>query len=124
FTSTQNIVIIRNFSVMLAAPQPAQIMRIQSNDFSFNHSSPTEVYTLSLHDALPILTVRIDTLPIVCFHASKSWRLFYGSFLLPFERQAGYFAVSGFGADYACSRALSVFFPFHSPNVGFHNEID
>src|SRR5438132_623362 len=26
----------------------------------------------------------IDTLPIVCFHASKSWRLFYGSFLLPF----------------------------------------
>src|SRR5262245_39352447 len=30
------------------------------------------------------ITVRIDTLPIVCFHASKSWRLFYGSFLLPF----------------------------------------
>src|SRR5580692_10028175 len=26
----------------------------------------------------------IDSLPIVCFHASKSWRLFYGSFLLPF----------------------------------------
>src|SRR5690554_7711634 len=25
------------------------------------------------------ITVRIDTLPIVCFHASKSWRLFYGS---------------------------------------------
>src|SRR5580692_12941267 len=31
------------------------------------------------------ITVRIDTLPIVCFHASKSWRLFYGSFLLPFK---------------------------------------
>src|SRR5439155_16502171 len=30
------------------------------------------------------ITVRIDTLPIVCFHASKSWRLFYGSFLLSF----------------------------------------
>src|SRR5579883_3201255 len=28
-------------------------------------------------------TIMIDTLPIVCFHASKSWRLFYGSFLLP-----------------------------------------
>src|SRR5438093_6262431 len=30
------------------------------------------------------LTVRIDTLPIVCFHASKSWRLFYCSFFFPF----------------------------------------
>src|SRR3712207_4031264 len=33
------------------------------------------------------ITVRIDTLPIVCFHASKSWRLFYGSFLLPFRSE-------------------------------------
>src|SRR5438128_8941024 len=32
------------------------------------------------------ITVRIDTLPIVCFHASKSWRLFYGSFL---DRKSG-----------------------------------
>src|SRR5256885_1355526 len=35
------------------------------------------------------ITVRIDTLPIVCFHASKSWRLFYGSFLLPLDRKSG-----------------------------------
>src|SRR5438105_12209793 len=41
--------------------------------FFFNDTATTEIYTLSLHDALPI-TVRIDTLPIVCFHASKSWR--------------------------------------------------
>src|SRR2546430_10070523 len=31
-----------------------------------------------------LLLEKNDTLPIVCFHASKSWRRFYGSFLLPF----------------------------------------
>src|SRR5947199_392080 len=45
--------------------------------FFFIYTATTDIYTLSLHDALPIF-------PIVCFHASKSWRLFYGSFLLPF----------------------------------------
>src|SRR5438132_6970998 len=41
--------------------------------FFFTVTATTDIYTLSLHDALPI-SVRIDTLPIVCFHASKIWR--------------------------------------------------
>src|SRR5438874_2877525 len=32
-------------------------------------------------------TTLFRSLPIVCFHASKSWRLFYGSFLLPFRSE-------------------------------------
>src|SRR5438132_8934196 len=53
--------------------------------FVFIVTATTEIYTLSLHDALPIF--RIDTLPIVCFHASKSWRLFYGSFFFSSRRR-------------------------------------
>src|SRR2546429_3478521 len=101
--------------------------------FFFNDTATTEIYTLSLHDALPISRVapvsrernrsrprfssvttaswepldrkstrlnsshgyisyavfclkkkKIHTLPIVCFHNSKSCRLFYRSFFLRF----------------------------------------
>src|SRR5262249_61592279 len=34
---------------------------------------------------------RSDPLPILCFHASKSWRFFYGSFYYPSECHADYF---------------------------------
>src|SRR5205814_10077877 len=34
----------------------------RSTFFSFNHPSPTEIYTLSLHDALPISTKTIPYL--------------------------------------------------------------
>src|SRR2546430_8184860 len=35
--------------------------------FFFNDTAPTEIYTLSLHDALPISTLRMHT---NCFHGS------------------------------------------------------
>src|SRR5438477_560794 len=53
--------------------------RIKLDRKSGSGNAETDLSAPSLHDALPIYA-----LPIVCFHASKSWRLFYGSFLLPF----------------------------------------
>ena len=37
--------------------------------FFFNDTATTEIYTLSLHDALPICRVHSDAAPVV-FHAS------------------------------------------------------
>src|SRR5262245_63896368 len=37
-----------------------------SSLFSFNATSTTDIYTLSLHDALPILHQRLNNLPVEC----------------------------------------------------------
>src|SRR2546421_8998316 len=40
--------------------------------FFFNDTATTEIYTLSLHDALPILTLMIGAAPSTCFHISRA----------------------------------------------------
>src|SRR3712207_7118992 len=47
--------------------------------FFFNDTATTEIYTLSLHDALPICARRPGSLEILPGRPSQPFRLFYGS---------------------------------------------
>src|SRR5260370_447489 len=70
------------------------------------------------------ITVRIDTLPIVCFHASKSWRLFYGSFYYPSECHADYFDFERIEALKPAIEACGISTLSQSPMLGFHKQMD
>src|SRR2546430_1472515 len=69
-------------------------------------------------------SVRIDTLPIVCFHASKSWRLFYGSFYYPSECHADYFDFERIEALKPAIEACGISTLSQSPMLGFHKQMD
>src|SRR5437773_4964841 len=64
--------------------------------FFFNDTATTEIYTLSLHDALPIYTLKVKIISVTFRRvirtnhkkASKSWRLFYGRSEERFSRNA------------------------------------
>src|SRR5262245_12449450 len=68
--------------------------------------------------------VRIDTLPIVCFHASKSWRLFYGSSYYPSECHADYFDFERIEALKPAIEACGISTLSQSPMLGFHKQMD
>ena len=58
------------------------ILVLSCSVFFFNDTATTEIYTLSLHDALPILCNYPDYMPVVF---SRKWRTFFktGNFISP-----------------------------------------
>src|SRR4051812_50198288 len=64
------------------------------------------------------------SLPIVCFHASKSWRLFYGSFYYPSECHADYFDFERIEALKPAIEACGISTLSQSPMLGFHKQMD
>src|SRR5437879_4747499 len=88
------------------------------------HTRSVSAFLLNRSSDLRVITVRIDTLPIVCFHASKSWRLFYGSFLLPSECHADYFDFERIEALKPAIEACGISTLSQSPMLGFHKQMD
>src|SRR5260370_1651156 len=58
------------------------------------------------------------------FKASKSWRLFYGSFLYPSECHADYFDFERIEALKPAIEACGISTLSQSPMLGFHKQMD
>src|SRR5262245_64166531 len=70
------------------------------------------------------MTVRIDTLPIVCFHASKSWGFFMVRSYYPSECHADYFDFERIEALKPAIEACGISTLSQSPMLGFHKQMD
>src|SRR3712207_8230191 len=54
-------------------------MRLSSDVFFFNDTATTEIYTLSLHDALPISSWALRSLTIRAASTAADWSAAYGA---------------------------------------------